>query len=172
MWGDWSLRWRSFQAPFTQRWRYSKTALFPLFGLPSPLFHWKKRIFMKTLLKTDEFENGAFLLSSGRKIVWKRNFSKAMLSRLSFDFPVQHFLKRQFKLNCHLCVFPLAWYERKHLICFQSRETSSCSKRKPPTKKVTSAIGSIPCYWVYKFSNFTIMFGPILSLLMAEGCSH
>jgi len=88
----------------------------------------RKQSFSKTLFKPKEFENAAqFAFSCGRKTFWKRSFLKRMESRLSFDFPIQVFLKHKSKIiNWWLLyVFKFLWRSvgGKHLVHFQSETT-------------------------------------------------
>ena len=147
MWGEWSLCWRSFQAPVHTTLEIFENSFISTVW---PAVHTIR------LKKTDIYGNA---LENRR--IWKRclfvfKWTENSLKKELFESDVVTIIiwfscstfPQTIQTKRSSLRFSLAWYERKHLIRFQSRETSSCTKRKPPTKKVTSAIGSIPCYWV------------------------
>ena len=70
---------KKYERPSTRRWSYLKySALFLRLGLPSTLIWHKKRSFMKTLFKPEEFENTGVSFSCGQKTFRKQNFSTMM----------------------------------------------------------------------------------------------
>ena len=72
-------------------------------GVPSTLIRHKKRNFLKTLFKPEEFKNTGS--SMDLKPFWKRSFSKMMTSQKSCDFPARGLLKHKSKMTGDGCVF-------------------------------------------------------------------